>query len=363
MTNAAPSLTPEQAAFLKASDWDGARVSPITGDASTRAYKRLRKDNGSALLMIAPPAAEAPAASKDASEEERAALGYNAMARLAGPNLQAFVSISDALRGAGIAAPEIYDVDAALGLALIEDLGDALFARAIVEGADPTALYTAAIETLVLLAEKRVAPPKHPQYEMLDYDRVALLAEAQLLLEYYWPHVRGAKPSDDLVTEYSALWGETLDRLSTTHILTLRDFHAENLLWRPENDGVNRVGVIDFQDGLFGHAAYDVASLLEDARRDVEPAFAGAMLDQYITLRRTDPEFDENQFRSDYAILTAQRNAKILGIFARLANRDGKTRYLDFLPRVEGYFRADLARPALAPLADFFRRHLPGIAP
>ena len=196
---------------------------------------------------------------------------------------------------------------------------------------------------------------------MLDYDALALEAEALLLIEWYWPLKKGAPAAENLCTEYVALWRETLTGLSAPHTFVLRDFHAENLLWLPAREGVKRVGVIDFQDALYGAAAYDLVSLLEDARRDVDPALAESMIAYY--LRFGGPQLDAEGFRRDYAILAAQRNAKILGIFARLAKRDNKPRYLDLLPRVEGHFRRDLARPALAPLRAFFAKHLPEIAP
>lgn len=345
------------AGFLEKAGWRAATAAPLAGDASTRSYRRLRMNGKQAVLMIAPPASEAPACPPDADEASRRALGYNAMARLAGPNLNAFVGLSAALREAGLSAPAVHAADPGAGFALLEDLGDDLFAR-IVGKVREEELYAAAVDALVTLHHGAPFPPAGPDYVMLDYDALAMEAEAQLLMEWYWPLKKGAAANEDLVAEYSDLWRAAIGDLSAPHTFVLRDYHAENLLWLPARQGVQRVGVIDFQDALFGHAAYDLVSLLEDARRDVDEALADRMIDYYLT--RSDA--DRDAVRRDYAILAAQRNSKILGIFARLAKRDKKPRYLDLLPRVEAHFRRDLARGALAPLRAFFAKHLPELA-
>lgn len=342
--------------FLKAAGWEKAAAAPLAGDASTRSYQRLNLNGRPAVLMIAPPGAEAPACPPKADEGTRRALGYNAMARLAGPNLNAFTSLSKALRAGGLSAPEIYAANPAAGFALLEDLGDDLFAR-VVDKVDEETLYRTAIEALVRLHESRAEPLRDGAYAMLDYDALALEAEAVLLMEWYWPLKKGAAASDDQLTEYLSLWRDLFQSLSAPHVYVLRDFHAENLLWLPGREGAARAGIIDFQDALFGHAAYDLVSLLEDARRDVDPALAEKMIAYYESFGGA--QFDRQGFQRDYAILAAQRNAKILGIFARLAKRDHKPRYLDLLPRVEAHFRRDLARPEVAPLRAFFAKHLP----
>lgn len=346
-------------AFLESVGWAAADAAPLAGDASTRSYQRLSLKGRPAVLMIAPPGAEAPACPPDADEGARRALGYNAMARLAGPNLHAFTTLSKALREAGLSAPEVYAADAGAGFALLEDLGDDLFAR-VAGRIEEESLYRAAIDALAALHASGAEPPRADAYAMLDYDALALEAEAALLIEWYWPLKKGAPAPESLVTEYLSLWRAILGGLSAPHVYVLRDYHAENLLWLPDRKGVERVGVIDFQDALFGNAAYDLVSLLEDARRDVDPALAERMIAYYMNFGG--PEFDAGGFRRDYAILAAQRNAKILGIFARLAKRDMKPRYLDLLPRVEAHFRRDLARAELAPLRAFFAARLPELA-
>ncbi len=352
-------LALRRAAFLEQAGWGAAAATPLAGDASTRRYERLTHGEAKAVLMIAPPAAEAPACPPDAGPDLRQALGYNAMARLAGPNLNAFIAIAEMLRNAGLSAPEIFAADPQAGLALIEDLGDDLFAR-VAGRVDEATLYRAAIDALAQLHESAAAPPRGPSYAMLDYDALALEVETALLIEWYWPLKKAAVAPNDLCEEYAQLWRDAFSALSAPHAPVLRDYHAENLLWLPGREKVGRVGVIDFQDALFGHAAYDLVSLLEDARRDVAPELAAAMLTHYAA--RMGAQFHEGAFERDYAILAAQRNAKILGIFARLAKRDHKPRYLDLLPRVEAHFRNDLARAPLAPIRTFIARHLPELA-
>lgn len=343
--------------FLARAGWAKAAATKLTGDASTRSYERLRLGERGAILMNAPPAAEGAPCPPEASAEERRRLGYNAMARLAGPDLNAFVAIAETARAAGLSAPRIIADEPVTGFALIEDLGDDLYARAIPKGAIEGDLYEAAIDALLALREASPAPPRRAGYRMLDYDATALDAEAMLVPEWYWPHLK-REPADDAVkAAYRDAWTPALGRLSPPSLIVLRDYHAENLLWLPAREGMRRAGIIDFQDGLFGNPAYDLVSLLEDARRDVSAALAAAMIARYIDGAKRHGPFDEDAFRRDYAILGAQRNAKILGVFARLINRDRKPRYADFFPRVEAHFRNNLRHPELAAVARFFRAH------
>lgn len=362
MTVNTPSRADERADFLRRTPFAGAIARPLAGDASTRRYDRLTLDGRTALLMDAPPAAEAAACPPTASPDERRALGYNAMARLAGPNFHAFNAIADALRGAGLAAPEIFAADASAGFALLEDFGDDLYARAIEAGADAEALYAAAVDALLHLRAARPPAPQSAQYAMQTYDATALEAEIALVPDWYWAFRKGRSPDPKDRAGYFAAWGPALASISAPASIVLRDFHAENLFWLPRNAGVRRVGLIDFQDGLVGQPAYDLASLLEDARRDVDQGLAARMIARYCAGAARAGGFDEAAFRRDYAVLAAQRNAKILGIFARLVKRDGKLRYQGFLPRVESYFRADLQRPELAEVRRFIAAHFPGLA-
>jgi aminoglycoside/choline kinase family phosphotransferase len=343
--------------FLDREGWGASVAEPMAGDASTRSYERLQRGRDRAVLMNAPPAAESAACPPDASPEVRRRLGYNAMARLAGPNLNAFVAVAATARAAGLSAPGIIAADPATGFAIIEDLGDDLYARAIPSGAPENELYETAIDALLALRAAAPAAPKIAGYQMLAYDETAMEAEVMLVPEWYWPHLKGAPANDAVKHDYLSAWAPVLAQLQRPSTIVLRDYHAENLLWLPERRGFQRAGIIDFQDGLFGNPAYDLVSLLEDARRDVSPALAEAMIRRYAVGARAQGSFDEPAFRRDYAILGAQRNAKILGIFARLIHRDGKKRYAEFFPRVEAHFRNDLAHPDLAPVAAFFRNN------
>jgi len=361
MTETAVKTLKARDAFLEKSGWRGASVSPLAGDASTRAYERLEQNGRRAVLMLAPPAAESAPCPPGARPEQRRTLGYNAMARLAGPNLHAFIEVATALRSAKLSAPEIYAADPEQGFAVIEDLGDDLYAREITKNGGEMRLYENAIDTLAIWHEAAITPPATPDYTLLDYDATALEAEAALFTEWYWPLKHEPGPSHDLQAEYLGLWHDLFKQLSRPHAIVLRDYHAENLLWLPKRKDTARTGIIDFQDALYGHRAYDLVSLLEDARRDVDPDLAQAMIERYCLAQNN--TFSKDAFETDYAILAAQRNAKILGVFARLAKRDHKPRYLDLLPRIEAHFRNDLQRPGLEKMRQFITRRLPALGP
>ncbi len=352
-----------RAAFLANTGWGAAPVTALTADASSRRYFRLSLNDRPALLMDAPPAAESAPCPPDADARKRNALGYNAMARLAGPNLNAFTAVAGALREAGLSAPEVYAADAENGFALIEDFGDDLFAHAIPNGADELSLYGTAIDALIALRRAHIAPPSSANYQMLTYDRVALEAEIDLVIEWYWKRIKGEHPNAEIKTEYRAAWTPVLDDLSAPKTIVLRDFHAENLLWLPGRSGPARVGLIDFQDGLYGSPAYDLVSLLEDARRDTSQDLVKAMIARYVDESTGDKAFEAQDFLKEYAILGAQRNAKILGVFARLVDHYKKPRYAAFFPRVEAHFKNDLKHPVLSPVRAFFERHMPDLAP
>ncbi len=346
--------------FLKEAGWHRASRDALTADASTRTYQRLAREGKNALLMNAPLSAEQPCCPPEATPEERRSLGYNAEARLAGPNLHAFVETARLLREAGLSAPEIYAFEAGTGLALIEDLGDNLYARYITSSEQEHKLYASAVEALAHLHQSVPGWPVSPNYTLQDYDDVALLAETRLLTQWYLPHRDGLTLTDQMVQDYEGLWTELLKNLSSPAVFVMRDYHAENLLWLDNRDGIRRTGVIDFQDGLIGHRAYDLVSLLEDARRDVPLDLVQEMRGMYVKrMKAFDNNFSQDAFESDYSILAAQRNAKILGIFARLVKRDSKPKYDGLLPRVEAHFRRDLARPGLERLRDWAKTSLP----
>ena len=358
-------MSPERrdaiAAFLTRASWGAARISPLPGDASTRHYARLHLNGRRAMLMDQPQKAEAPVAPPGATPEERKALGYNAVARLAGADCGRFVGVANYLRGLGFSAPEILDADAGAGLVLLEDLGDALYADVLGAGQDEIAPYRAAADLLAELHSHEAPSRLSGDLPLFDYDETALLAEADLLTEWFMPLALGRAATESEIAEHRALWRAALaPLLRAPAFFVHRDYHAQNLLWLPQRAGTARVGLIDFQDAVRGSRAYDLASLIEDARRDVSPALATATLDAYLARSRTlGSALDENALRTELAIMAAQRNAKIVGIFARLHRRDGKSRYLSFLPRVWNYLEQDLRHPALAELRAWYDREIP----
>ena len=313
------------------------------------------------MLMDQPQGAETPTAPPGASAEERRALGYNAVARLAGADCARFAAVADWLRGHGLAAPDIIAADHPQGFVILEDLGDALFADVLADGADERALYKAAVEVLAKIHAHDAPPALSPDKPLFDFDATALVAETDLLTEWFLPLALGRTATDAEVAEHRALWRAALAGIGAARkVFVHRDYHAQNLLWLPQRDGVARVGLIDFQDAVAGSAAYDLISLTEDARRDVIPEIAEAATVHYLaTMRAQGTPVEEAAFRREMAVMAAQRNAKIVGIFARLYKRDGKPRYLAYLPRVWGYLERDLAHPALADLRAWYDRVIP----
>jgi aminoglycoside/choline kinase family phosphotransferase len=303
--------------FLDRHGFAGARRRPLAGDASVRRYERLSGGPRPAVLMDAPPAAI---------------------------DVRPFLAVAGWLREAGLSAPEVLAADPAAGLVLLEDLGDELFSRALARGGNERLLYEAAVDLLLVL--HRAPPPA----SLPHYDDAWLLREAGLLVEWYAPAL-----DDRAATDFRAIWRDLLPAARTGGDgFVYVDYHADNLLWLPERSGLARVGLLDFQDARRGPPAYDLASLIQDARRDVDAALAGAMVERYLAAR---PELEADAFRAAYALLAAQRNAKILGLFSRLAQRDGKPQYLELLPRVRAHLRRGLRHPLLTPLRLWFERN------
>lgn len=318
--------------FAAAAGWGAAERRPLAGDASNRRYLRLSAPGGGqAVLMDAPP--------------ER------------GEDVRPFVAVTHWLRGQDLSAPALIAADADRGLLLLEDLGDALYARVADQG--EAAIYAQAVDLLADLAGVP-APAKMGDWALPRYDAAVLAREAALVTDWYLPGATGAPTPPDLAAEYLALVGRaTAEVAASRAVVVLRDYHAENLLWLPERAGAARVGLLDYQDALAGHAAYDLVSLLEDARRDVPLELAQAMVARHLARTGAEPE----GFRAAYAALGAQRNLKIIGIFARLAIRDHKPRYLALIPRVWRHLTADLAHPRLADLRAWVAAHLPEPGP
>lgn len=303
-------------AFANATGWGAAEIAPIPGDASFRRYFRLIEAGRRAILMDAPPPEEDP---------------------------RPFLDVARYLAGQGLRAPEILAANAAAGLVLLEDFGDVRM-RETVDAADAQterAIYTRAIETLATLHER-------PAARVPVYDRAVYQREAGLLTEWYCP----ARGLDVDAAGYVRAWDEVLDAMdaSAPQVTVLRDYHAENIMLLPSGEQ----GLLDFQDALVGDPAYDLVSLLQDARRDVSPRLEAEMIEAYRAF--ANPTYD---FDTSYHVLGAQRNAKIVGIFVRLWKRDGKARYPLMIPRVWASLERDLVHPALAPVAAWFDSNIP----
>ena len=326
-----PAAAGRQAAmadFLAASGWPGIAPTPLAGDASFRRYYRLVDGARRIVLMDAPPPME---------------------------DVRPYVAVAAMLRGFGLSAPEIHAEDAARGFLLIEDFGDDVYTRLLTAGADEVALYELAIDTLIAL-HRAVAASGLPA--LPPYDAQRLLDEAALLVDWYAPSVLGAPLPAAAREDYLARWRKILPQAALpAATLVLRDYHVDNLMLLPGRPDVRACGLLDFQDAVVGPASYDLVSLLEDARRDVPAALRLLMTERYFAAF---PGLDRARFRRSAAILAAQRNAKIIGIFTRLWRRDGKPAYLPHIARVWRLLDDDLLRePALAPIADWLDRHLP----
>ncbi len=312
--------------FLAECGWAQADRRPLAGDASARRYERLHKASGeTAVLMDAPPES--------------------------GEDTAPFVAIARHLARNGFSAPTILAHDRNRGLVLLEDLGDDLYAQVCERDRNAEfPLYERAVD--LLLALRDIAPPD----ALAPYDGAVYLRESCLLTQWYLPAATGRETPQALAAEYDVLIRKTCALAATDRpCLVLRDYHAENLLWLPSRPAIAAVGLLDFQDALKGHPAYDLVSLLEDARRDTSDKLRATMIKRYLAASGDDRE----SFLTAYAALGAQRNLKIIGIFSRLWLRDGKPAYLDLIPRVWGHLQRDLEHPALAALRVFINRHVP----
>ena len=311
------------ARFLNDTGWGAATRALLAGDASARRYERLALDAQTAVLMDAPPGR--------------------------GESTERFACMARWLSGHGYSAPEILGEDHAEGFLLLEDLGDALFARLLAaEPSREAELYAVATDFLGDLHRRPV-----PDF-IAPLDGAGLAELVELTPRWYLPGIGEAgNPAANAVPDLIRV---TFDRLGDGRVVTsLRDFHAENLIWLPERAGHARLGLLDFQDAVATHPAYDLVSLLQDARRDVSVATETAMIARYVAAKSLDPA----GFGAIYALLGAQRALRITGIFARLTLRDGKAHYLDYLPRVWRYLDRNLAHPALGELARAVHEGLP----
>ena len=324
------------AGFLPLHGWGGAERRPLAGDASFRRYERLTRDGRRAVLMDAPPPQE---------------------------DVRPFVRLARHLCALGLSAPAVLAEDAADGFVLLEDLGDLTYTRVLANpalGPDEKTLYRLAVDALIHLQRQPAAaatPPGLP-----PYDEGRLLAEAELLTDWYMPAMLGVATAEAARRAYAEAWRPLFATLAQSPaVLVLRDYHVDNLMWLPGRAGVAACGILDFQDAVAGHPAYDLMSLLEDARRDVAPGLIAAMKDHYFAafpgLRDAGP--GRETFESAFAILAAQRHAKVIGIFTRLCVRDGKPDYLQHIPRVWRLLHGSLEHPALTTVRAWLDRSVP----
>ena len=340
--------------LLAETGWAEAKRSFMLGDASSRAYERLDKPNGeSAVLMISPPRPDGPPI--------RYGKSYSAIAHLA-EDIRAFLAVDAGLRKRGFSAPRIIGAEAETGVAVLEHLGSEPVVDA--EGPIPER-YAQAVEVLARLhgmdLPDTLPVPTGGEHRIPSYSLDALGIEVELLTDWYAPHIARAVLSSGVKANFASLWRAALAPVvAAPATWSLRDYHSPNLLWLPEREGVARCGLIDFQDCVMGHPAYDLVSLLQDARVTVPDELELKLLGYYARLRReAEPDFNMAAFASAYAALGAQRATKILGIFARLDKRDRKPAYLAHLPRVTRYLVKGLTHPSLADLSAWHEANLP----
>ena len=319
-------MTAALEAFLAGAGWAGAERALLAEDASFRRYHRIRLGGRSAVCMEADPGRE---------------------------NVPAFLEIARLLGALGLSAPGILAADPGAGFALLEDLGDRTFSRLLDAGADPAPLYALATDLLIDLHRRFDPGPAPPA----PYSDRLFLDEARLLVDWYLPAATGAPADGAAAAAYDDIWGELLARArGVPETLVLRDFHVDNLMELEARAGVARCGLLDFQDAVIGPVSYDFVSLTEDARRDVRPDIAAAMRRRYLDAF---PGLDAGAFDRSCRILGAQRHCKVLGIFTRLRDRDGKPGYLVHVPRLWRLLEAALADPELAPLRHWLDEQIP----
>lgn len=336
--------------FLGTAGFGEARRARFPGDASARAYETVTQDGQPPLVLMNSPRLVLGPAVRDGKP-------YAEIAHTA-QTVAAFVAIDRALARGGVTVPGIVAQDLDQGFLLLEHLGSGAFLDP--EGKPLAERYAAAAELLAMIhgkhwdAKLEVAPGI--VHQVPPFDRDALMIEVDLLVDWYVPAVTGAPASDALRAGYRGAWNTVFDRLADKQQgLVLRDYHSPNIIWRSEKSGFDRLGIVDFQDALIGPVAYDVASLAMDARVTVSPEIEQATVEAYVAARHAAGSFDEAAFREAYAIMAAQRNSKVLGIFVRLDRRDGKPQYIRHLPRIRDYLHRALAHPALADLRAFYR--------
>lgn len=337
--------------FLAGAGWGEAERRHFTGDASARSYEIVTLPGEAPRVLMNSPRLVLGPPVKDGKP-------YAVIAHTA-QTVSAFVAIDKVLAGAGVSVPEIFAQDLDQGFLLISHLGDGNF---LVDGEPVAERYAAAAELLASMHGKPWQPKLEAApgvvHDVPPFDRDAMMIEVELLVDWYMPYASGRPAGDSFRAGFRAAWNALFDRLESAEKgLVLRDFHSPNIIWRGDRQGHDRLGIVDFQDALIGSSAYDVASLAMDARVTVPVEIEEETVKAYVAARRQAGAFDEAAFAEAYAIMAAQRNSKILGIFVRLNERDGKPAYLKHLPRIRNYLERALAHPALGEIAGFYRRN------
>ncbi len=336
-------------AFLSDAGHPDARRRHLSGDASVRAYERIHTTDGEPAKILMDAAKHKPGPILQDGKY------YQQLAHIA-EDVIPFVAISKLLRKCGFSAPAIFARNLDQGLLLLEDLGAEGILDA--EGRPVAERYIEGVRLLARLhaepAERDIAIAEGVIHHVPDFDRTAIKIETSLLVDWYLPWRRGAPASDEERQEYLAIWDRLIDVLvSAEKNLLLRDFHSPNILWRPDRVGLERIGIIDFQDAMIGPTAYDVASLVQDARVTIDRKLADRLMGAYVAERKAHGAFDEVAFLRDWHLMAAQRNCKLAGIWVRLMQRDGKPGYMKHMPRTLAYLQHALTHEVLTPLRDW----------
>ncbi|WP_240007855.1 aminoglycoside phosphotransferase family protein [Pseudaquidulcibacter saccharophilus] len=330
-------------------------------DASTRSYERLYKDNQTAILMKAPPGNENPPCPKDASVEERLDLGWNATSRLAGSRVEAFVALSNFLSKNGFSTPRIYASNVEEGVAVIEDLGLDLYAE-VLKDKDvykEQSLYKLAGELLAKLHNTEIPaelPAPNGVWPLLEFDALALTVNADLFVSWVPQFLGMAEYSQEVLAEWAQIRSDIIAKiLKHPRKLTLRDYHAENMLYLNDREGMAKIGLLDFQDAVIGFRAWDFSMLLHDARRDVSKEAHEAAVKAYVATMR----IVEEDLRNEIDLEGSINILRIIGIFARLIERDKKEKYRAFMPRMVGHLETVLKNPELHALKNWIDKYAP----
>ncbi|MES5101074.1 tRNA (adenosine(37)-N6)-threonylcarbamoyltransferase complex ATPase subunit type 1 TsaE [Agrobacterium sp. BA1120] len=320
----------------------------FSGDAAYRTYELVSNADGQSLLMDWQPPPRGPVI-KDGKT-------YAEIVHLA-REVKPFVAIQRFLAEKGFTVPQILAQDLDRGILLLEDIG-----RDGVLDEDGAPIEERYLESVACLAALHEVPAPGDitladgaTYEISTFDADAMKIETSLLLDWYLPHIRGEELGESEKQSFFAVWDQLIEKLDDAEKgLLLRDFHSPNIIWQADKSGIQRVGIIDFQDAMIGPTAYDLASIIQDARVTISPELQTRLMAHYLDMRRKNPAFDEKAFVKAFAIMAAQRNCKLVGIWVRLMKRDGKPHYMKHMPRTFSYLRSALEHPDLGPLRDWF---------